>query len=185
MQMESFRATLFRILAFMKVSLKKWPLFLFLMLALSAWSQPYDLETMEWVTLETEYEGLPLFLRHPNYEDIWKFQFEYTQLFCISHELDKVTDNGLPTEAYNESLFDFDSEVIHLFDPNAYGTLFLIETYGGSRHYWFYITPSKALFPKFYELQAKHPDKKLDFDYRPDSNWDFIKNYPFELYKPR
>ena len=59
MQMESFLCYFISYFSLYESVLKKWPLFLFLMLALSAWSQPYDLETMEWVTLETEYEGLP------------------------------------------------------------------------------------------------------------------------------
>ena len=65
---------------------------------------------------------------------------KYPKLICIKHEFDRVKDNGLPTAEYNESLIDFDGEVVNLFDPNKSGIIILVETYGGARNYWFYIT---------------------------------------------
>ncbi|WP_298903836.1 DUF695 domain-containing protein [uncultured Psychroserpens sp.] len=139
---------------------------------------------MEWLTTKTEYDGLPLYLRLPNYKNVWEFRVKYPQLVCITHMFDSVKDNGLPADEYNKSLMDFDREIVNLFDPNKNGIVFLVETYGGARNYWFYITDSKFFFNVFEELKIKHSDKKLELDYQNDSHWNFIKDYPIKLYKP-
>lgn len=138
---------------------------------------------MEWLTTETEYDGLPLYLRLPNYKNVWEYKSKYPKLICIKHEFNRVKNNGLATAEYNESLIDFDGEVVNLFDPNKSGIVILVETYGGARNYWFYITDPKFFFNTFEELKSKHSDKKLELDYRNDSDWSFIKDYPVELYK--
>ncbi|TVZ22651.1 uncharacterized protein DUF695 [Dokdonia sp. Hel_I_63] len=138
---------------------------------------------MEWLTTETEYDGLPLYLRLPNYKNVWEYKSKYPKLICITHEFDSVKDNGLATAEYNEPLIDFDGEVVNLFDPNKSGIVILVETYGGARNYWFYITDPKFFFNTFEELKSKHSDKKLELDYRNDSDWSFIKDYPVKLYK--
>lgn len=139
---------------------------------------------MEWLTNETEYGRLPLYLRLPNYENVWEYKSKYPILICITHEFDSVKDNGLPTAEYNKLLIDFDGEVVNLFDPSKNGIIFLVETYGGARNYWFYIIDSKFFFKKFYDLKDKHFNKNLELDYRNDSEWNFIKDYPVKLYEP-
>ncbi|MEP3448357.1 MAG: DUF695 domain-containing protein [Nonlabens ulvanivorans] len=138
---------------------------------------------MAWFTAEIEHEGLPLYLRLPNYKNIWQYKSKFPKLICITHEFDSVKDNGLPTTDYNESLIDFDGEVVSLFESNEYGIIFLVETFGGARNYWFYLAESKPFVKTFKDLQTKHPEKKLELDYQIDSDWDFIKDYPVELYK--
>jgi hypothetical protein len=156
---------------------------LFLTFSVVSFSQNNTIEEMEWLTTKTEYDGLPLYLRLPNYKNVWNYKSRYTKLICITHEFDSVKDNGLPTAEYNESLIDFDEEVVSLFDPSKNGIVFLVETYGGTRNYWFYITDSKFFFDAFEELKAKHSDKKLELDYQDDSEWNFIKDYPVKLYE--
>lgn len=167
----------------MKNKIRKILTLLFLTFTIVSFSQNKTTEEMEWLTTETEYDGLPLYLRLPNYKNVWEYKSKYPKLICITHEFDSVKDNGLPTAEYNESLIDFDGEVVNLFDPNKSGIVFLVETYGGARNYWFYITDSKFFFNTFEELKSKHSDKKLELDYRNDSDWSFIKDYPVELYK--
>ncbi|WP_228853533.1 DUF695 domain-containing protein [Aegicerativicinus sediminis] len=139
---------------------------------------------MEWLTTKTEHEGLPLYLRLPNYKNIWQYRSKYPKLICITHEFESVKDNGLPTAEYNESLIDFDGEAVNLFDPKKGGIIFLVETYGGARNYWYYIVDSKFFFKKFHELKDKHSDKNLELNYRNDPEWNFIKDYPIKLYEP-
>lgn len=140
---------------------------------------------MEWLTTKIEYDGLPLYLRLPNYDDVWEYQSKYSKLVNITHELDSVTNNGLPTTEYNESLHDFDNEVIHLFEPKNNGVLVLVETFGGARNYWFYTTNSKFFCKQFEELQNKHCDKKLKLHHQNDPDWGFVKAYPVKLYETK
>lgn len=155
---------------------------LFLTFTIVSLSQNKIPEQMEWLTTETEYDGLPLYLRLPNYKNIWKYKSKYPKLICITHEFDSVKDNGLPTSDYNKSLFDFDGEVIDLFQLENNGIVILVETYGGARNYWFYAKDIELPTKLFEVLKSKHSDKKLDLEYQDDSDWDFLKKYPVELY---
>ena len=116
--------------------------------ALTTYGQSENMEEMEWLTSETEYEGLPLYLRFPNYANIWTYKEKYPKLICVTHNFENVKDSGLPTTDYNASLIDFDGEVVNLFQPDKNGIVILVETYGGSRNYWFYILDSKFFFKK-------------------------------------
>ncbi|MET0945450.1 MAG: DUF695 domain-containing protein [Flavobacterium sp.] len=137
---------------------------------------------MEWLTTQTEYEGIPLLLRIPNYKNIWEYKSKYSQLISITHIFDIVKENGLPTSNYNKSLFDFDNEVIHLFDSEN-GIIFLVETYGGARNYWFFGEDSKSISKILNDLKRKNPEKNLEVDYQTDTDWSFIQDYPVVLYK--
>jgi len=163
--------------------IRKYLTLLFLTFTLVAFTQNKPIKEMEWLTTETVYDGLPLYLRLPNYTNVWEYKPKYPKLICITHVFDSVKENGLPTAEYNESLIDFDVEVVNLFDLKKNGIVFLVETYGGARNYWFYITDSKFFFKTFDDLKNKHPDKKLELDYRTDSEWSFIKEYPVKLYE--
>jgi len=138
---------------------------------------------MEWLTTNTEYDGLPLYLRFPNYKDIWQYKSKYPKLICITHEFESVKDNGLPTSDYNKSLIDFDGEVVSLFDQNKNGIVILVETYGGARNYWFYTVDQEVANKAFEKLKNRNQDKKLELDSKNDSNWGFLTSYPVELYK--
>lgn len=82
---------------------------------------------MEWLTTQTEYEGTPLLLRIPNYKNIWEYQSKYPQLISITHIFDFVKENGLPTSEYNKSLFDFDNEVVNIFQGKNNGIIFSLK----------------------------------------------------------
>lgn len=139
---------------------------------------------MEWQTTRTEYEGLPLYLRIPNYKNIWEYKSKYTELINITHEFESTKDNGLPTSDYNKSIMDFDLEVINIFeDEENCGIIFLVETCGGERNYWFYGEDSKAISKLFDELKSKYPDKKIKLDCQNNTDWSFLKDYPIQLYK--
>lgn len=135
-----------------------------------------------WLTTNTVYEGSPLYLRLPDYKDVWDFQSIHNILVCITHNLDSVTENGLPTTDYNASLIDFDREVVNLYKQKDEGIIILVETFRGTRNYWFYVNEQIRFNLKFKELKMKHHKKSLELSNRKDSNWSFIKKYPIELY---
>jgi hypothetical protein len=167
----------------MKNKIRKILTLIFLTFPIVSCSQNNPTEVMEWLTTETEYEGNPLYLRLPSYKNIWQYKSKFPKLMCITHIFDSVKDNGLPTADYNISLIDFDGEVVSLLESSKNGIVFLVETYGGARNYWFYVLDSEYYSKIFEDLQTKYPEKKLELDYRNDSDWGFIKDYPFELYK--
>lgn len=138
---------------------------------------------MEWSTLQTEYEGLPLYLRKPNYKNIYEYKAKYPELICITHEFDNVKDNGLPTSEYNKSLIDFDNEVVNIFQGKNNGIIFLVETYGGTRNYWFFGENSESISSLFNDLKNKYSENKLELDCQNHSDWTFLEEYPVTLYK--
>ena len=138
---------------------------------------------MEWLTTQTEYEGTPLLLRIPNYKNIWEYQSKYPQLISITHIFDFVKENGLPTSEYNKSLFDFDNEVVNIFQGKNNGIIFLVETFGGARNYWFFGEDSEVISTLFNDLKNKYSEKKLELDYQDHSDWRFLEDYPVPLYK--
>jgi hypothetical protein len=169
----------------MKNKITKIFVFMFLTFTITSFAQNKTTEKMEWLTTKIEYEGLPLYLRLPKYEDIWKYQSKFPKLINIEHTFDSVKDNGLPTSEYNKSLFDFDNEVVNLLQSESNGVVFLVETYGGSRNYWFFGEDSDFFLKIFDNLKAKYSDKKLELHIQNDVDWDFIKDYPVELYKKK
>ncbi len=137
---------------------------------------------MKWLTTETEYEGFPLYLRLPDYKNIWGFKDKYPNLFCITHKLDKVKNNGVPESDYNLSLIDFDGDLVNLFDNDKEGIIVLIETFGGERNYWYYISSEIDPISKVKNIKKKYPSNMIETDFRADSDWGFIKKYPIKLY---
>src|SRR5688572_31237885 len=96
---------------------------------------------MTWSSTEIKYEGFPLLLRKPDYNNIWQHKENLTLLVAVQHLLDKVMPNGLPEKNYNNSLSDFDHYMCSLFENNTNAIIFLIETFGGKRNYYYYASP--------------------------------------------
>lgn len=152
------------------------------LIAITSYGQNKIKKEMKWLTTETIYDGLPLYLRLPDYENVWSFKDNYSNLFCITHKLDKVKDNGLPKYDYNLSLMDFDGDLANLFDNEKEGIIVLIETYGGARNYWYYISSKIDYKTKVENISKKYPSNKIETDFRADLDWGFIKKYPIKLY---
>jgi hypothetical protein len=102
-------------------------------------------------------------------------------LILTTHQFDKVTENGLPTSDYSKTLIDFDEEIVNLLTSN--GIIFLIETYGGARSYWFYDRDNELTLKAFERLKGHYPDKKIELEVSSDQEWNFIAEYPVILYK--
>jgi len=137
---------------------------------------------MTWSTTEIEYEGFPLLLRKPDYSNIWQHKEKLTQLVTIEHLLDKATPNGLPEKNYNKSISDFDHYMCTLFDKNADGIIFLIETFAGKRNYYYYTSPQYDI-TKLIDRAKVDFNVKLTVTKRADNDWGFFKAYPVILFK--
>jgi hypothetical protein len=138
---------------------------------------------MTWSNSEVEYEGFPLLLRKPNYTNIWQFKREMTQLLTIEHLLDKVKADGLPESSYNKSLAAFDHHMCSFFDTGNEGMILLIETFAGKRIYYYYTLPHLAINDQIEEAKSNYK-VSLNIFVRNDEDWTFVKEYPFEIFKP-
>ena len=139
-------------------------------------------EKMKWFNTDTVYDGLPLYLRRPAYENIWNYQKSFPRLFCITHNLDKVKGNGLPESEYNKTLDGFDEELVNLFDSEKEGIIFLVETFSGKRNYWHYLSRQTDYNEKVDYIKEKYPMHRIVTSNHEDSDWGFIEEYPVNLY---
>lgn len=137
---------------------------------------------MNWFTKDTIYDGFPLYLRRPAYENVWDYQNSFPQLFCVTHSFDKVKQNGLPESDYNKTLEDFDVELVNLFDPANEGIIVLVETYAGKRNYWYYLSTTIDYKTRVNRVRDKYPLHSIETSNHEDSDWGFIKEYPVNLY---
>lgn len=130
-----------------------------------------------WLTAEREYEGFPLMLRRPATVDRQGLQILCTELLTTTHTFAKRKPNGLPEPAYNKSLIDFDLAIQRAFNTQKDGTIVLIETFGGERNYYFYVSSSVAISDRLVAIREQFPAEQLESDVEPDPNWDFIDRY--------
>lgn len=136
---------------------------------------------MTWATSEIDYEGLPLLLRKPDHQNIWRFQDRLTKLVSIEHLLDKVNSNGLPEKKYNSTLYDFDYYMCSLFDKSSDGIIFLIETFSGKRNYYYYTLPDIRIDPLIEKARLKFK-VNLESWTQADIGWGFLDDYPVQIF---
>lgn len=139
-----------------------------------------------WYTGEVQHEGFPLHLRFPEKPDFNTLQKSFPKLLTVTHSLAKVKSSGVPEADYNDSLAEFDHELVTAFEP-ASGTTVLVETFGGRRNYYIYVSadaPVEAIKQRF---ATKYPQHKLDWKLRDDAHWKFIRSYSedYHFYKKR
>ena len=136
---------------------------------------------MTWSRTETEYDGLPLLLRRPNHQGIWSLQNDFSKLVLIKHNLSKVCNDGLPDSDYNDTLAEYDSYMCNLFCGTDNGIIILIETYSGSRNYFYYVHHRVDV-----NSQLNAARKKFEVDLtiveKIDRAWEFLTGYPIELF---
>ncbi len=124
-----------------------------------------------------EYEGFPLMLRAPDGLKYDELKEIYPKFISLTHHLSNVKDNGFPEDVYNESLFDFDNQVVKSIEDDGSGITVLVETFAGRRIYYMYSKTDfdPGLLKK--ELNRKFPEHRIEIDSRMDNEWSFIKNY--------
>jgi hypothetical protein len=136
---------------------------------------------MTWSTDEIEYEGLPLLLRRPDHNDIWKFKNLFPQLVSVEHHLVKLGNSGLPETKYNKTLADFDHHMCNLFSNSSDGLILLVETFVGKRNYYYY-TKTEVDMTTMIEDAKKKYNVELTTWQKLDLDWRFLDSYPIDIY---
>jgi len=130
-----------------------------------------------WLTAEKTYEGFPLFLRRPADLDADSLRPSFPTLAIVTHEFTKRKPNGLPEPDYNETLAEMDHELVTAFDVDCMGVPALIETYGGKRHYYFYVAADADAASVISAVASRYPKERLSWSVRSDPKWGFIQSY--------
>ena len=137
---------------------------------------------MTWSTLEIEYEGFPLLLRRPNYENIWQYKERFSQLVSVEHQLTTVSGSGLPGSNYNKALEDFDSYMCDKFINGKKGIILLIETFAGKRNYYYYTELNYNVNSQFKEVKEQFL-VNLTAWHKLDLDWGFLDKYPIVVFE--
>ena len=132
---------------------------------------------LEWISFEKEYEGFPLLLRRPKNLEIGSLIKSLPQLAVVTHKFTKRRPDGLPDPDYNESLFEMDIEIRRAFDVSQMGAAVLVETFGGKRHYYFYVTTKTDVSTIISDIASHYPTEQLSWTVRPDPEWGFLERY--------
>lgn len=158
------------------------PLFAFASLSLAA--APQGKERV-WYSGEVQHAGFPLMLRFPEKPDYAALQPKYPRLLVVKHYLEKVKSSGLPEADYNDSLVDFDHELIGQFEQDATGVPVLVETFAGKRNYYFYVSSGAAVERARDRIDKKYSILKLEWIEKNDQDWSFIRRYSdeYQFYK--
>lgn len=137
-----------------------------------------------WYTGEIQHEGFPLHLRFPEKPDFDALQKKFPKLLVATHSLAKVRSSGVPEADYNDSLAEFDHELVTAFDASS-GITVLVETFGGKRAYYIYVAADAPVDAVKQRFLAKYPQHKLEWKLRDDADWKFIRKYSddYRFYK--
>jgi hypothetical protein len=130
-----------------------------------------------WLTAELEYEGFPLMLRRPATVDRERLQQMCCDLLTVTHRFSDRKPNGLPQPDYNNGLFALDLAVQRAFNESPDGAIVLIETFGGERNYYFYVSNSVPVADRVDAIRRDFPGEAVDYSQRPDPDWTFIDKY--------
>jgi hypothetical protein len=133
-----------------------------------------------WLNVDKTYEGFPLFLRRPADFDIEKLRPSFPSLVIVTHKFTKRKPNGLPDDDYNRGLASIDHELVCAFDVDRMGVPALIETFGGERNYYFYVSTDADVPETISRIAHRYSNEQLTWSVRPDSDWSFIKKYAKE-----
>jgi hypothetical protein len=133
-----------------------------------------------WLTGEATYEGFPLFLRRPADFDIDTLRPSFPNLVVVTHKFTKRKPNGLPDDDYNHELAAMDRDLVTAFDIDRMGIPALIETFGGKRHYYFYVAVDTDVSITLSTIINRYSHEQLTWSVRPDSKWGFITKYAKE-----
>ena len=134
-------------------------------------------EDRPWKTGSFEYEGFPLLLRVPDGLNFDALKDAYPQFISVTHYLSKVKANGLPEPEYNESLFDFDDQLVGALENGRAGVTVLVETFGGKRTYYMYAKSDFAPELLERELDNNFPEHQIEIGSKTDKEWSVIKRY--------
>jgi hypothetical protein len=107
----------------------------------------------------------------------FSLQSRLPRLLIVAHTLAKVTAAGLPEPEYNESLAPLDHHLLDAFERSGSGTIVLVETFGGRRSYYGYVSADADVDAVADATRARFPAEELSWDVRDDPDWGFLKRY--------
>ena len=136
----------------------------------------------EWVIDEITYEGFPLLLRRPAKVDIEGLRPLYPIRVAVTHIFTKRKPNGLPEASYNNGLFAMDNELTDAFSAGHHGECVLVETFGGERNYYYYISGEADAPAILTGISNRYPAEQLSWKVRTDSGWTFLTRYAAEFF---
>jgi hypothetical protein len=70
-----------------------------------------------------------------------------------------------------------DHELVTAFDIDRMGIPALVETFGGERHYYFYVTADADVPAVISSIARRYPDERLSWLVRMDPEWGFVEHY--------
>jgi len=142
------------------------------------------MEQTTWFFTEFDLDGYPLLLRYPEAFDFEACREVFPELLVITHTLKETSPLGLPETEYNKSLEDLDYFLTHMFEDKSLGKTVFIETFSGSRTYYYYISPQADLQLYSDYIKASFPDNELNWDLREDPNWHILDSIAltYQLY---
>ncbi len=135
------------------------------------------LERTHWHVQEETYEGFPLMLRYPISIDYGRLETSLPILLTVTHKFRERQASGLPSKSYNSTLAEFDSAVIDVFNNQALGVTVLVETFGGNRAYYKYISPQADVAAARARFSKDFQNEELTWETRPDPKWTFLQTY--------
>jgi len=130
-----------------------------------------------WYSGEVSHEGFPLHLRFPEKPDFDSLSEKFPKLLFVTHALDKVTSSGEPESSYNETLSEFDHEIINAFSTPFMGLTVLVETFGGERTYYMYVSKDASIENRKLYFSTEYPQHNLSWEIKNDPDWKFIRGY--------
>ena len=129
-----------------------------------------------WLTATVQYQGFPLALRVRPGAGTAEQRARLWTLAVVTHRLAQVRADGMPEPDYNDGLADLDGAVIRALEVDG-GTVVVVETLGGRRHYYAYTSGSGALEAAWAAARAAHPGHVLDLQRRDDHGWSVFEDY--------
>ncbi len=130
-----------------------------------------------WLGATVNYEGSPMALRvRPNIDTAHN-RGCFPQLVEVTHKLAQVRPDGLPSSDYNESLAEFDAQIIEALEEQALGITVVIETYNGQRSYYAYVVSVAHAKRAFDTVSSSFPQHTLAFHPGVDAEWGLYTEY--------
>jgi hypothetical protein len=109
---------------------------------------------------------------------------EFPRIAVLTHEFSKRLPNGLPEADYNDGLMEMDLEIQGLFQSAKIGLPVLVETFGGKRKYYFYVSETANVVGCFSAVAARYQCEKLSWTTHKDPDWNFFQNYSKNYLQP-
>lgn len=147
------------------------------LLAITSLVSAAGLESATWHSQKETYEGFPLLLRYPTGIDYDALKPSMPILLTITHTFRERQASGLPTKTYNATLEDFDVSLVRLFQEGELGVTVLVETFGGNRAYYKYISPKADVAKAKAHFAKQFPNESLTWETEADPKWSFLGKY--------